>query len=161
MSCLSHRPALLLSVCALALSLTGCWRINRVSSQNTVPANAPVNTKVNVLGPFPVGQRMVSEADLKELGLYYLNAASAGQPPGSLEALNIKVEAPKLHQAIADKHIIVYWKADPTKAPQGSANTVLAYDADVLTKRSAVLMLDGTVSVMDPQEFAKAPKGGQ
>jgi hypothetical protein len=143
------------------LCLTGCWRINRASSQNTVPTNTPVNTKVNVLGPFPVGQRMVSEAQLKDLGLHYQNAALAGQPPGSLDELNIKVVDPKLYKAIADKRIIVYWKADPTKAPQGSANTVLAYDADVLTKRSAVLMLDGTVTVMDPQDFTKAPKAGQ
>jgi hypothetical protein len=147
---------LLLVALALGLCLTGCFRINQKSAQNTGPANA----KVDVFARIPVGQRMVSEADLKQLGLFYQNAAVAGQPPASLDELDIKLQAPKLYQAVADKRIIVHWKANPNNAPAGAANTVLAYDADVLTKKSAVLMLDGTVTVMEPDEFAKAPKAG-
>jgi hypothetical protein len=157
MNCRCYHRVMLLAPIALGLCLTGCWRINKNSSQNP----GPTNTKVNVLGPFPVGQRMVSEAQLKDLGIFYLVAANDRQPPGSLEDLDIKLQAPTLYQAIADKRIKVYWKANPNNAPAGKANTVLAYDADVETKRSAVLMLDGTVTVMDPQEFAKAPKAGQ
>jgi hypothetical protein len=157
MNCHCYRRVLLLVALALGLCLTGCFRINQKASQNTGPANA----KVDVFARIPVGQRMVSEAQLRDLGLSYQSAADGGQPPASLDDLGIKLQNPKLYQAIADKRIIVYWKANPNNAPAGAPNTVLAYDADVLTKRSAVLMLDGTVTVMEPDEFAKAPKAGK
>ncbi len=156
-------------VLIFGLGLTGCRKAQQTFSvtvtptapqavgQNPVP---PANTKVNILARLPAAQRMVSAAELKQLGLFYQTAALNGQPPRNLEELDIKATAPKLYQAIADKDIIVYWKTNPNHEPAGASNTVLAYDVNVLTKKSAVLMADGTVTTMEPDEFNKAPKGG-
>jgi hypothetical protein len=144
---------LILGVCA-----TGCFVVKKKAAQDSSADQEPPGTKINVFNRIPVGQQMVSEADLQQLGLFYKAAA---QPPGSLDELGIKQEAPKLYQKIADKQIVVFWKANENNAPAGAGNTVLAYDADVLTKKSGVLMLNGTVTLMEPEAFKKAPKAGQ
>ena len=153
-----NRQLIVPFILVFGLGLSGCFRVQQNAAPNTAPG--PADTKVNVLARLPAAQRMVAAAELKQLGLFYQTAALAGQPPKNLDELDIKVEAPKLYQAIVDKRIIVYWKADPNHAPAGASNTVLAYDADVLIKKSAVLMLDGSVTSMEPDEFNKAPKGG-
>jgi hypothetical protein len=144
----------------LALALTGCFRLKQQGAQNTGPT--PANSKVNVLGPFPGAKRVIDEVELKQLGIYYINAATINnRPPASVDELGIKQEAPKLYQAIADQSIIVLWKTNPMNAPAGTSNTILAYDADVPTKGGAVLMLDGTPRKMTADEFKNAAKTGQ
>jgi hypothetical protein len=137
----------------LAIGLTGCIPGNK---------NASPNTKVNPLGPFPAIQRTVAELELQQIGLVYQSFTdTSGRPPANLDELDLKLQYPKYHQAIADKRYIIYWNANRLNAPAGAANTVLGYDADVLTKKSAVLMLDVSVTVMTPEEFKQAPKAGQ
>jgi hypothetical protein len=132
--------------------LTGCIPGNK---------NASPNTKVNPLGPFPVIQRTMAELELQQIGLVYLSFTDTnGRPPANLDELDLKLQYPKYHQAILEKRYIIYWNANRLNAPAGMANTVLGYDADVLTKKSAVLMLDGSVTVMTPEEFKQAAKAG-
>jgi hypothetical protein len=150
---------LILGVCA-----TGCFLVNKKAAQanSSAPELAPTTPKVNPLGPFPAAAVVIDEIQLRELGLSYLMAADTnGRPPATLDDLGLKQTAPKLHQAIADGRIIVNWKANPTNAPAGTSNTILAYDADVKTKGGAVVMLDGTSKKMTADQFKTAAKAGQ
>jgi hypothetical protein len=141
----------------VAVAVTGCLKLKTQVAQPTTPPQ-----KVNVLGPFPGAKRVIDEIELKELGLSYMSATAInGKPPANAEELGLKQENPKLYQAIADGHIIVYWKASPTNAPAGTSNTILAYDADVPTKGGAVVMMDGSPRKMTAEEFKAAPKAGQ
>jgi hypothetical protein len=148
-----YRFARMSAPVVLAIGLTGCIPGNK---------NASPNTKVNPIGPFPVIQRTMAELELQQIGLVYLSFTDTNnRPPANLDDLDLKLQYPKYHQAIAEKRYIIYWNANRLNAPAGAANTVLGYDADVLTKKSAVLMLDGSVTVMEPDEFRKAAKAGQ
>jgi hypothetical protein len=141
----------------LAVAVTGCLKLKTQVAQPTTPPQ-----KVNVLGPFSGAKRVIDQAELKELGLaYHTAAATNNRPPASVDDLGIKQDAPKLYQAIVDGHVVVYWKANPLNAPQGTSNTVLAYDSDVPTKGGAVLMMDGSTRKMTADEFKAAPKAGQ
>jgi hypothetical protein len=157
MKCRIYLRVLLLLALPAGLCVTGCWRINQNSPQNAGRGT----TKVNPLGPFPGAKVVIDEIQLREVGRCYVIAVAAGQPPANVDDLGIKQEAPKLYQAIADGHIIVYWKASATNAPAGTSNTVLAYDADVPTKGGAVAMLDGTARKMTAEEFKNAAKAGK
>jgi hypothetical protein len=141
----------------LALTVTGCLKFKQQQAQSTAPEQ-----KVNVLGPLPGVKAKIDAIKLQQLALCYLSAADAnGRPPANVDELGIKRDDPQMYQAIVDGHIIVYWKASITNAPQGPSNTILAYDADVPTKGGAVAMLDATARRMTAEEFKTAAKAGQ
>ena len=162
-------PALL----ALGLCATGCWRFGANAPPSSLPppptnimgmpspggpGRPPPKDKANVAGVLGAVGRVQDESDLKQIGLYYQDAISNGRPPANVEDLGIKQLAPKLYQAIVDKEFIVYWNASPLNAPAGTSNTVLGYAAGVPTNGGAVLMLDGSVRKMTPEEFKSAAK---
>jgi hypothetical protein len=150
---------LILGVCA-----TGCFLVNKKAAQanSSAPEQAPTTPKVNPLGPLPGAAAVIDEIQLREVGRCYQIAADTNlRPPASLDDLGLKQAAPKLHQAIADGRIIVYWKANATNAPAGTSNTILAYDADVPTKGGAVVMLDGSARKMTAEQFKDTAKAGQ
>jgi hypothetical protein len=99
--------------------------------------------------------------ELKQVGLIYQQFLLDGKGPAKLEDLNLKRDAPKLHEAIEEKRLILYWNANLNNAPAGTSNTVLGYSAEVPTKGGPVLMLDGTTRMMTADEFAKAAKAGK
>jgi hypothetical protein len=154
----------------VGLTLSGCMRGNpQTSAAASANTNAnpqasgavSPNTKVNPAGPFPIVGQTVTMQDLKELGLIYQQFLLDGKGPAKLEDLNLKRDAPKLHQAIEEKRLILYWNVSLNNAPEGTSNTVLGYSAEVPTKGGPVLMLDGTTRKMTADEFAKAAKAGK
>jgi hypothetical protein len=74
---------------------------------------------------------------------------------------DLKRQASKLYEAVEAGQIVVFWGADPARAPGGASNTVLAYDKDVPEKGGVVVMLSGTPGNMTAEEFKKAPKAGK
>jgi hypothetical protein len=152
----------------VGLTVSGCMRGNPQMSGaasanpsgNPQTSGVTPNTKVNPAGPLPIVGQTVTMLELKDLGLIYQQFLVDGKGPAKLEDLNLKHDAPKLHQAIEEKRLILFWNVSLNNAPAGTSNTVLGYSAEVPTKGGAVLMLDGTVRKMTADEFAKAAKAG-
>jgi hypothetical protein len=153
----------------VGLTASGCMsgspQTSSAASGNTSGSpqapGGPTNTKVNPAGPFPIVGQTVSMEELKQIGLIYQQFLLDGKGPAKLEDLNLKRDAPKLHEAIEEKRLILYWNVSLNNAPEGTSNTVLGYSAEVPTKGGPVLMLDGTVKKMTADEFAKAAKAGK
>jgi hypothetical protein len=119
----------------------------------------PAGVNPGVMSTLPSVGRTNPGNDLKQLGLYYLNFATTGRSPSRLEDLaDLKRDLPRVYQAIQDGVYVVYWNAPTTAA---SSQTVLAYVHDVPTRGGVVLLLDGSVTNMTPQEFQAAPRAGR
>src|SRR5579862_1340411 len=162
------------AILALAVCLPGCSFFNpmakksatsQATAQNgtgtdTTPTMPPIpggtpNTKPNPIGPIPIAKRTLDANDLRNLYLSYMDVANNGRPPKNLEELNIKQDQ-KLYQAVADKSFVLYWNVNFNNLPAGSSNTVLGYSADIQIKNASVLMADGSVQTMTPEDFKKA-----
>jgi hypothetical protein len=104
--------------------------------------------------------RQMGLNDLKQIALSYLNFASTGRSPSRLEDLtDLKQEAPKVYQAIADGQYVVLWNAN-LRTPAGTSNTILAYAKEVPTQGGVVVFLDGSARSITVQEFQAAAKAG-
>jgi hypothetical protein len=107
------------------------------------------------VGRFEAGAR-----DLKEIGLSYLNHASSGRSPSRLEDMtDLKRDAPRIYQAIADGQYVVFWNAN-LNTPAGTSNTILGYVKGAPTQGGVVLFLDGSVRNITAQEFQTFAKAG-
>src|SRR5262245_36322602 len=128
---------------ASALALAGCRR--PAAPSTTAPPSSPGPSSVTPHGGgrggvgaiLPSVGRQTGLNDLKQIALSYLNFASTGRSPSRLEDLtDLKQEAPKVYQAIADGQYVVLWNAN-LRTPAGTSNTILAYAKEVPTQGGA------------------------
>ncbi len=159
-----------IGVVLLAALLPGCKKKSRpgaaatsappAATQGPPPGGLqPPGMNPGIGSTLPSVGRANPGNDLKQLGLYYLNFATTGRSPSRLEDLaDLKRDLPRVYQAVQDGVYVVYWNAQTAGA---SSPTVLAYVHDVPTRGGVVLLLDGGVTNMTPQEFQAAPKAGR
>jgi hypothetical protein len=152
---------------AAALVLPACKKAVPTTAPPP-PAPAPGSPSVMPSGGggggvgamLPSVGRQMGGADLKEIGLYYLNHASTGRSPSRLEDMaDLKREAPKIYQAIADGQYVVLWNAN-LNTLAGTSNTILGYVKDAPTRGGVALFLDGSVRNITAQEFQMFAKAG-
>ncbi len=84
---------------------------------------------------------------------YQNYAAALGTTPTGIAELKSFEPSSKGVQAAEAGELIVVWKAKVADTPE-AARTVLAYEKDVPQKGGRVLMVDGAIKDMTPQEFA-------
>lgn len=85
--------------------------------------------------------------------------ATRARPPSKLEDLKTqRTLYSRGYAAIQHGNIVVAWGTDLAKVESPEA-TVLAYEKQTPTDGGSVLMADGTIKTMTPQEFQAAPKG--
>ena len=102
-------------------------------------------------------QRAESNNDLKELGLAYWNYRDMnGKSPASWDDLTssgtIGSETVAKLQA---QNITVAWNVDLTQVPMGVSEYVLAYPSGASTPSVPVLMGDGSVQNLPPDELQR------
>ena len=154
---------IVLGMLALVLVLPGCKKATvdtgAPPAANSNGIQVPQGAGAAVQGVLPAVGRVVKENELKQFQLLYFQQATESGPPANLEAMTgLEREMPNLYKAIKDGDLIVYWGADPNRAPAGTSSTVLAYLKDVPTKGGVVLMFDGSASNMTAQAFQNAAK---
>jgi hypothetical protein len=95
--------------------------------------------------------------DLRHLGLYLQSHGRNGRSPSKLDELaDLKRDLPQMYRAIQDGAVVVYWNA-----PLSPAEAVVAYERDAPTRGGAVLLADGSVLQLTPEEFRAAPRAGK
>ena len=67
---------------------------------------------------------------------------------------------PDAFQGLTNKIVVSQW-GQGLSTGGNAGNTVLAYEKDVETKGGWVLMQDGSVKEMTPEQFKAAPKAGR
>jgi hypothetical protein len=81
------------------------------------------------------------------------------RPPSKMEELRSqRALYPRGYIAIEQKKIVVAWGTNLAKV-ENPETTVLAYERQAPNEGGSVLMADGTIKTMTPQEFQAAPKG--
>ena len=155
---------------ALALSLllwlSGCH--NKPAPPGSVPLPAGSPATANAARSQPPGAETATRGkpdavplnpskDLRYLGLYLQNHGKNGRSPSKLDDLpDMKRDLPQVYRAIQDGDYVVYWNA-----PLTPADAVIAYERDTPTKGGVVLVADGSVSRLTPEEFRAAPMAGR
>jgi hypothetical protein len=103
--------------------------------------------------------------DLKQLAIAYHNFHdSHARGPASAAEWNKMAASPDdkaLISAVAAGEYVFYWNVKFTALTAGTATTVLGYEKQVPTAGGLVVMADGAVVTLTPQEFASAPKAEQ
>jgi hypothetical protein len=101
--------------------------------------------------------------DLKQLGLAYHNYyADFNKGPANAEALAPYFENDKrILKLLKDEDITFFFGVGILQMPAGTTNTVLACEKEAPEKGGYVLMGDGSVRKLSPEEFKKAPKAGK
>lgn len=129
-----ERSRVLACLLGFALLLGGCAK--------KTGAGGPANPGATLLG------------EIREMVGDYVK--SHGKAPGKLQDLaQLEQIYPSGFQALKSGECVVVYNTKPDKA----SNAVLAYEKDVPKKGGSVLMSNGTVKEMTPQEFEAAKKG--
>jgi hypothetical protein len=107
-------------------------------------------------------QKQKERNDLMQIGLTYHNYYdSNGKSPATLDDFIKFAQSSDPPNVIADLQsgkYVIYLGVDIKKLPDGQANTVLGYDANVPTAGGPVLMADASTREMTATEFAAANK---
>jgi hypothetical protein len=159
-----HACRIAVLVLCLAL-LPGCKKKPAAAQADNPPPPAPAEPNGGGLQPrgvnpgvmsmLPSVGRLNPSNDLRQIGLFYL---ANGRSPSRLEDMaDLKRDMPLVYQAIEDGVYVVYWNAPMN----GSSRAILGHVRDAPTKGGVVLLLDGSVTNMTPEEFKAAPKVGQ
>jgi hypothetical protein len=108
---------------------------------------------------FPKVDRTVAGLQLKNLGLAYANCVDTmGRPPAKIEDLaKFGGNDPETTRAVKEGLYIICWDVDIRRL-QDASNTVLGYVFDVPDIGGAVLMCDGSIKEMSPDEFKRAQR---
>lgn len=99
----------------------------------------------------PVMDRTLTQNDLRSLGMFLQTYKSAQNKwPTKLEELTeMKIESPKIYNAVADGQYVVVWGA-PADA------TVIAYEAATVKGSGSVLTGGGEIRLMTAEELRQA-----
>jgi hypothetical protein len=102
----------------------------------------------------------VTANDLKQIGLaYHGHHDATNKAPQKAEDLAPYFEnSKKLLDHLKTKRIEFYYGVGLLQMPEGTSNTVLAYEKDAPEKGGLVLFGDGSVKKLSADEFKKAPK---
>jgi hypothetical protein len=147
----------------MAASVILTMQLGCTNKTATGPATSPsAPEKVNKLGgigaQLPSVARLEPSTDLDQFGKMYLADAIGGRPPKRLEDMpDLQRDLPKVYRAIESGDYVVNWGADPSRAPGGTARTVLAYVKDAPQKGGVAVFLDGGVRNATAEEI----KGGR
>jgi hypothetical protein len=111
----------------------------------------------------PARAGLASSSDLKQFGLAYFNyLGTFNQAPGKPADLAPFLDNNKqLLGLLTREDVIFFWNVKPTQMPDGASNTVLAYEKDVPDKGGWVLMGDGSVRKMTPNDFKTVKLAGK
>ncbi len=104
-----------------------------------------------------------SANDLKQIGLAYHNHVDTfNKAPARAEDIAPFFENDKrLLDLLKNEDVVFCYNVTPTQMTSGTSNTVLAYFKEVPDKGGLVLMGDGSVKKMSPDEFKKAKLAGK
>ncbi len=105
-------------------------------------------------------QKNQRQRQLTEIGIMYHNYHDTNNkgPSGPQDLQPFAQDLPEGWRGLQSGQIVVLWDVKMTEQLEGTSNTVLAYESDVPNGGGLVLMADGAVRSMNPQEFAAAPK---
>lgn len=145
-----------LIVLAMSLFLAGCAKKKVQKEEDDKPVDPRVRGQQ--IGKYlPSVGRVDPGNDLRSIGQFYLqHQATSGRPPMSLDDLpEMQQEGRQLVQLIQSGEYVVLWGLDPANA----GSNVLAYHKNVPMSGGMVLLGDGSVHNMQPQQFQATPKG--
>src|SRR5262249_15927584 len=165
----TYSVALGIFALTLALLLVGCNKRRsdtspadsaRDSGGTQVGTSSTPREAVRSAGMRGTRERAKLENYLHQLGLAYQTSAAGGNPPKSLEDLGPNALPKELADWIKEGYIVVYWGVDPSKLPQGTSDTVLAYEKELAAGSRYVLMADVSAKTLTTAQCEKAPKAG-
>jgi hypothetical protein len=102
--------------------------------------------------------------DLHNIGLFYQQFADAnGKPPANLQDFlgYIQRDSREIAQRLQDGWYVIYWNVNFANLPDGTSNTILAYEKETPTTGGMVVMADQSTRRMTAQEFAATAKAGR
>jgi hypothetical protein len=101
--------------------------------------------------------------DLKQIGLaYHTYLADTNKAPAKAKDLASYLDNDKRILGLLDNEdVVFFFNVTTTQMRSGTSKTVLAYEKDVPSKGGVVLMGDGSVKTMPPEEFRKATLAGK
>jgi len=155
-------------ILAMALFVPGCRKAKAPAPEAETPSakevslTGPQGAGAGVMATMPAVGRVVTMNELQQFAVAYRAQADVGKPPQNLEAMTgFDREAPKICEAIKNGDLIIYWGADPNKAPEGASNTILAHAKKAAIRGGPIpcAFLDGSVRNLQQFEIDKASKG--
>ncbi|MHB1422312.1 MAG: hypothetical protein ACYC3I_03760 [Gemmataceae bacterium] len=118
----------------------------------------PPGVNPGVMSTLPSAGRVNPSNDLRQFYLYYKDYENGQKSPSCVEDLpELRRDMSSVYKAIQEGVYIVYWNA-PVNA---GGQTILAYVPDAPIKGGVVLLMDGSVANMTPEQFQAAPKAGK
>lgn len=99
--------------------------------------------------------------DLKQIGLAYHNFCDSNfgkAPTAPQDLINVDPTAAPAIALLQNGEVVFIWGVKIQDMKQGTANTILAYEAGVPTNGGIVLMADGSVRQVTAAEFQQTPK---
>lgn len=138
----------------LVAGLTGCGVVGPSSDEGTVLTQTPVEQVAKMLRTYRKGLKPPPKGP-KDLPVY--QPGPVPPPRGPKDLAPMAKGYPQAVKAIRDRTVLLYWKTDLSDAPD-SSSVVLAYASEVPTAGGQVLMRDGTIQTMTPDQFGAARK---
>ena len=149
----------LLIVMALFMAASGCKK-PKPQEEEAKPA-APPPIRKGGLARTIDRTRLANQ--LKQIGLAYMTFSTEGRAPSKLEEFMPYLENDQaIGQLLREGHVVVFWGARLNNLPQGSSQTILAYEKEPDDQGLRyVLFADTAVTRLGDKEFQAAPKAGQ
>lgn len=151
---------------ALLVALLGACKKKTETVQPTSPtpsapaAVAPKNPNAGKSTLARTFDRASLPGIFKQIGLAYHNCVDTTRHgPRNLQELGQYLENnQKILKAIQDGEIVVLYGANPLFMPEGTSNTILAYEKNADRGLRYVLLADTSIKTMNQEDFDKAPK---
>jgi hypothetical protein len=126
-------------------------------------ATAALASSLACAGVQKAAQQQKERNDLKQIALEYLNFIDNNQnPPKTLDEFVAFFEknygANPVSSDLKSGKYVIYLDVTINKLPDGTGNTVLAYESSVPASGGPVVMADASIRDMTAAEFAAAKK---
>ena len=148
----SGRP--LVAIGFLAIWMVGCGSSGGRTGGDTILDQSPIEQVGRMLRTYQKGLKPPTKGD-RSLPVY--KAAPVPPPRGIKDLMPMAKGFPQAVNAIRGGQVLLFWKTDLTDDPQ-AGSTVLAFTREVPVSGGQVLLRDGTIQTMTPDEFQAASK---